>query len=321
MKTTPVDIRWLQRKALLFFISLGGIAFAASIPVDPNGVSSTTTNMLAKPATNPFDNCVAASAIVEAYGDNIYIGVPYSSLIEKRYVNVYDRVQEGDPIVGIDSRDIRAKIEVDKALITIKTQELRLLETQLQRYLSLDDPRAISQEEVTTKQSQVQVAQAELEEAIETLRLDEIELSRRTIRAPKAGTVLKIDYHPGEFIEAKNLTEHVTQNLIIIGETQFLQVRVEVDEENASRVKPGSRAVGYPRGVVKHAFDLEFIRIEPYVIPKKNLTGNSEEIVDTRVLQVLYKLQPVENFRIYPGQQFDVYIEADPVPISNAMTY
>jgi hypothetical protein len=53
---------------------------------------------------------------------------------------------------------------------------------------------------------------------------------------------------------------------------------------------------------------LQFVRVEPYVIPKRNLTGDSTERVDTRVLQVIYKLP--KEARLYPGQQMDLSIGA-----------
>jgi hypothetical protein len=56
---------------------------------------------------------------------------------------------------------------------------------------------------------------------------------------------------------------------------------------------------------------LTFCRVEPYVIPKKSLTGDSTERVDTRVLQVLYTFDPGEK-PIYLGQQMDVFIETSP---------
>ncbi|MFO0082199.1 MAG: secretion protein HlyD, partial [Phycisphaerales bacterium] len=51
------------------------------------------------------------------------------------------------------------------------------------------------------------------------------------------------------------------------------------------------------------------VRIEPYVIPKRSLTGESTERVDTRVLQVVYAF-PREALNAYVGQQVDVRIEA-----------
>jgi len=44
------------------------------------------------------------------------------------------------------------------------------------------------------------------------------------------------------------------------------------------------------------------------VIPKKNLTGDSTERVDTRVLQVIFALD--RNVPVYAGQQMDVFIDA-----------
>ena len=61
------------------------------------------------------------------------------------------------------------------------------------------------------------------------------------------------------------------------------------------------------RGEASHSYDLRFVRVEPYVIPKKNLTGESTERIDTRVLETIYALP--KNVAVYPGQQMDVAIE------------
>ena len=55
---------------------------------------------------------------------------------------------------------------------------------------------------------------------------------------------------------------------------------------------------------------LKFVRIEPYVTPKKSLTGDNTERVDTRVLQVLYEMQASEE-PVFVGQQMDVFIEGE----------
>jgi len=48
------------------------------------------------------------------------------------------------------------------------------------------------------------------------------------------------------------------------------------------------------------------------VIPKKSLTGDSTERVDTRVLQVIYRVED-DTLPLFVGQQMDVFIEASPV--------
>jgi hypothetical protein len=64
------------------------------------------------------------------------------------------------------------------------------------------------------------------------------------------------------------------------------------------------------RGNPKLKAKLSFVRIEPLVIPKRSLTGDSTERVDTRVLQIIFKIEPTEGIPLYPGQQMDVFIEA-----------
>jgi hypothetical protein len=54
------------------------------------------------------------------------------------------------------------------------------------------------------------------------------------------------------------------------------------------------------------------VRFEPYVIPKRSLTGESTERVDTRVLQVIYAMK-TKDLPIFVGQQMDVYIKAEPI--------
>jgi len=44
-------------------------------------------------------------------------------------------------------------------------------------------------------------------------------------------------------------------------------------------------------------------------VPKKSLTGDSVERVDTRVLQVIYSIER-KNLQVFAGQQMDVYIDA-----------
>ncbi len=51
------------------------------------------------------------------------------------------------------------------------------------------------------------------------------------------------------------------------------------------------------------------MRIEPYVVPKKSLTGDSTERVDTRVLQVIFSFTR-GDLPIFVGQQMDVFIDA-----------
>src|SRR5262249_24369803 len=100
--------------------------------------------------------------------------------------------------------------------------------------------------------------------------------------------------------------------LILLGNVRVLNVRVDIDENDAWRLKPQSRAKAFLRGNRDLATDLKFVRVEPYVVPKRSLTGESTERVDTRVLQALYSFDP-QSLPVYVGKQMDVFIEAPPL--------
>ena len=134
---------------------------------------------------------------------------------------------------------------------------------------------------------------------------DEVEtnLDRLTVRAPRAGTILQVNIRAGEYALVTG-----SDPLILLGDTESLQVRADIDEVNAPLVEPGSAAVAYLKGRTDQAIPLTFDRIEPYIVPKRSLTGDNRERVDTRVLQVIYQFEK-PGFPLYVGQQVDVFIE------------
>jgi multidrug resistance efflux pump len=207
------------------------------------------------------------------------------------------------------------------------------LGSQLALWESVTDKRAVSQEELIRKRNAVIVAEAraaaakadlellragaweadlkiataEVEEARALVAQAEAELDRRTIRAPISGQVLQVKIRPGEYAQASPLETP----LMILGSTEDLHLRVDIDENDSWRVKPGARAEASLRGNSALRVQLEPVRVEPYVVPKRSLTGDSTERVDTRVLQLIYRIVSPQ-FPVYAGQQMDVFIEATP---------
>jgi hypothetical protein len=86
-------------------------------------------------------------------------------------------------------------------------------------------------------------------------------------------------------------------------------VRVDIDQTDAWRLRSDALAVAFVRGNAELKTSLRFVRIEPYVVPKTSLTGDTAERVDTRVLQVIYSFDPA-SVPVHVGQLMDAYIEA-----------
>ena len=52
---------------------------------------------------------------------------------------------------------------------------------------------------------------------------------------------------------------------------------------------------------------LQFVRVQPYVSPKIELSNQRQEKVDLRVLPVIFRFEK-KNYPVYPGLLVDVYI-------------
>ena len=122
-------------------------------------------------------------------------------------------------------------------------------------------------------QPDIEIARAEVLEAQRQVERVQTDIDRTVVTAPIGGEILQMKVRLGEYAQAGQMA----QPLILMGATRQLNVRADVDEQDAWRVKRGSAAVASVRGDSSHRYSLQFVRFEPYVIPKKNLTGDSTE--------------------------------------------
>jgi hypothetical protein len=115
--------------------------------------------------------------------------------------------------------------------------------------------------------------------------------------------VLKVYVRPGEYVGTPPGAP-----LVVIGDVSVMHVRVQIDEQDLPRFRPGLGGKAFVRGDATRPLELAFVRVEPLVEPKSSLTGATTERVDTRVLEAVYAL-PAGLEGVYVGQQLDVFIE------------
>ncbi len=271
------------------------------------------------PPQKPFVHSVAATGILEALSENVAIGVPLPGLVTDVLVKVSDQVKRDQPLLKLDDRDLlaeqlstQAQQEISRAQIGVSEAQLNKLESQFARLSAVSDSRAVSRDDlenrkqdVLVSQAQVVAARAQLVSSETSLKRIAMLMDRLTVRAPRDGTIIQLNVRAGEYAATSPKTP-----AMILGETSRLQIRADIDEQNATRIRDGQKAYGYLKGDPTITFPLEFIRVEPFVIPKTSLTGSSTERVDTRVLQVIYSLTRPADLPLYVGQQVDVFIEA-----------
>lgn len=255
--------------------------------------------------TKPFAGAIGAAGLVEALGENVAVSVPVSGVVLSVEVAVWDKVEAGEPLLQIDDREARAYLATLRSQVTVAEASLARITGQAERLEAVVDSRAVAREELIVRRSDVAVAMAQLEAARAAVHQQEVLLDRLTVRAPRAGTILQVNTRPGEYATPGNATPP-----LLLGELDTVQIRADVDEQLAPRIRPGAKAVGYLKGMPDHPFELAFTRIEPAIIPKRSLTGASNERVDTRVLQVLFTCSNRSDHPLYVGQQIDLFIDA-----------
>jgi len=308
----------MKIKFLFPLLAVMGIVFAA-FTVVRGSKPTPVAPAVAEPASAPFKSFIAGSGIVEAKSRNIEIGTPLPGIVKTVTVKVGDQVKSGAPLFSLDDRDNHAELVVKqadlaKAQADVKVAEATLTDTNslLNLALAVTDRRAISSEELLKRRNAMLVAKARLESAnalVQQTRAGiantQTTLDRLIVRAPVDSEVLQVNIRAGEFAQAGALNSP----LLVLGNLDQFHVRVDIDENDAWRFDKNSTAVAYLRGNRNFKVDLILAYVEPYVIPKRSLTGDSTERVDTRVLQALYSFDR-NQIPVYVGQQMDVFIEA-----------
>ena len=301
------------RKYGLPLIALLGIAFAIQVAMRGARITP-AASPVSEPPQAPFSTFVAGAGIVETSTENIAIGTQLPGIVARIWVEIGSLVKKGDPLFTIDDRAQHATVEVKKAAVAYATAQLADARNEFTIAEGLHAKATISIEERDARRFAMQRAEAQLSQARADLDAANTDLDRLTVRAPVDGRVIQMKLHPGEFAP----TGVLSTPLLLLGGVKPLHVRVDVDENDASRVHDGATAIGFVRGNKQIQTPLKFVRFEPYIIPKVSLTGDSTERVDTRVLQVIYRFDQ-GSLPIYVGQQMDVYIDATKPPERHAV--
>jgi len=277
---------------------------------------------VSKPSSPIYKDFIAASGIIESSSNNILLSPIVGGVVAKIYVNVGDKVKKGDPLFCVDTRQAESdwelkKTQLDQAKAALKQAEIQMKNTQKKFELAkaVKDKRAISQDDYLTRENAATIDKAAYEVAAENLKIAQAQekvsktnLDILTTCAPDDCQILQINISPGEYAPIASGNNTNSNQAMILGKVDCLQIRIDIDETEAWRFKKGSHAIAYIRGNGQIKMDLKFDHVEPFVLPKTSLTGNSTERVDTRVLQVIYQFTPGE-LNVYVGQQVDVYIE------------
>ncbi len=303
-------------KRLSFYLAVGGI-IAVTLLVLRLRQSGPTPEPLVPPPQSPYADSIGGRGLVESVNENVRIAPATSGLIREVMVKVGDKISKGDVLFAMDDRDALSQVKVQQAQVAVLEAQVATAQTivadrkdQLDRSIRLREKNVSSEDEAKRNLFAWQAADRQLQSTLADLDLARarladarIRLDLLTIRAPRDGTVLQVNIRPGEYTMVNS-----SETAILLGDISQLQLRVDVDESDAPSIREGCTGIAFLKGSREKSVPLEFVRIEPYILPKKSLSGESNERVDTRVLQIIFRFEN-PTFPVYVGQQMDVFLQ------------
>lgn len=256
------------------------------------------------PVSSPFANAIYANGIIEsdqASGSNITIYPEVAGTIARIDVQEGDAVRAGAPLFEIENSVPQASLELAQANFKIAQDQY-----EKRRVLHRLDPDSISKDAFDTAQGSMQQAAAAVKAAAMLLK-------KYSVSAPTDGVVLAINTVPGSYVSTQGAYDTYTQGyrpvLVMSATHDKLAVRCYVDEILVARLpKPEHMRAQMSLRGTDIKVPLEFVRVQPYVSPKIELTSQRQERVDLRVLPVIFRFDRKNLPAVYPGQVVDVFI-------------
>ena len=271
------------------------------------------------PAENPYAKGIYAEGMVEAYqnsGVNINIFPNISGTIVDIPVREGQWVRKGTVLIRFDDSVQKAAVENSKAQIAYARAQLKNVHDELAKDEASYrlDAKSISTYTLDDARNAVTVAARNLEVNVTTYNSAMALLAWYTIRAPADGRVLAIQAAVGSYVVTSQGTyDTYTQGfdpIIVIGPSDdYVGVRCYIDEILIHRLKlgPHMQARMLIRGT-NIGVPLQYVRVQPYVSPKIELSDARQERVDVRVLPVIFKFARQKDLPVYPGLLVDVYV-------------
>jgi HlyD family secretion protein len=287
---------------IIFTIAILGI-LAGLVAAYIFGMERKAQPPVFKPVSNPFDSAIYANGMIESdlpSGENINIFPQVSGPITQVFVQEGQQVSAGTPLFTIDDSVQRASTELAAANLKVARDQY---DKRLAAYDA--DPKSVSKDVLDTAEDTVNQATAALKAANALLQY-------YSVKAPIDGVVLAVNATVGGYVSSQGDYDTYTElfdPLVIMSSPQaYMQVRCYVDEILVSRL-PSHWHIQAQMQITGTDIKvpLEFVRVQPYISPKIELSNEKQEQVDLRVLPVIFRFEK-KDAPVYPGQMVDVFI-------------
>jgi len=281
---------WLIAGSALLVVVLAVAVSRRSTPKVPTPVPAT--------ATAPRLEAVSALGTLQPAGDVRRLAAPTSAMggsprLLSLAVEEGQRVKQGQLLATFDSRPkLVADLAALQARITSLQVQIRMQTREVERYQSAATSGAAAMVLLEEKKDELVKLQGQLREAVAQRQGLQVDLADSELRAPLAGTVLKIHSRPGE--------RPANDGVLELGAGDQMEAVAEVYESDINRVKLGQVvSLVSENGGFSGSLQARVIRISPQVRQRAVLSTDPTGDADARVVEVRLALDPSDAGKVH----------------------
>jgi HlyD family secretion protein len=280
---------WLIAGSALLVVVLAVAVSRRSTPKAPAPVPAA--------ATAPRLEAVSALGTLLPAGDVRRLAAPTSAMggsprLLSLAVEEGQRVKQGQLLATFDSRPkLLADLAALQARIASLQVQIRLQNREIERYQSAANSGAAAMVLLEEKKDELVKLQGQLREAVAQRQGLQVDLADSELRAPLAGTVLKIHSRPGE--------RPANDGVLELGAGDQMEAVAEVYESDINRVKLGQVvSLVSENGGFSGTLQARVIRISPQVRQRAVLSTDPTGDADARVVEVRLALDPADAGKV-----------------------
>ncbi|MEM7356935.1 MAG: efflux RND transporter periplasmic adaptor subunit [Acidobacteriota bacterium] len=240
---------------------------------------------------------LATGVIRPAVGAEIEVGSRVSGRVVDLPVRVGDRVQAGDLLARLDSKELDAGVEQAKADLELARAELAQAQSAAARQRRLAAQEVLPAAALDVAERDLAVAVARVESRAARLRAAEINRGYSRITAPIHGVIAEVSTRRGETVAAS----FAAPTFVTIINLERLEVRAFVDETDIGRVFVGQSATF----TVDTYSEVEIPATVTAIRPKAELQGNVVNYV------VLLAYEATEGVQLRPEMTAHLRLELE----------
>jgi len=239
----------------------------------------------------------ATGVIKPMVGAEVNVGSSVSGVVTHLYVRVGDKIQRGQLLAELDSRELTARRDADTAGLHLAQANLNYARSDLRRKRELNAAQIIARSELDIAEQAYSVAEQQCNQAQANLEDATTQLGYARIIAPISGVVSSVSTQEGETVAAS----FAAPTFVTLLDLSRLEVWAYVDETDIGRIHMGQKA----RFTVDTYGEQEFEGRVIAIHPKAEIRDNVVDYV------TVVRFDPPRNYVLRPEMTTTVKVDLE----------